>query len=49
MKKQELNYINNFLNILFGTRGKIWTPVKKGNVIGRIVTTNPEEGERYYL
>ncbi|KAG6705847.1 hypothetical protein I3842_07G198300, partial [Carya illinoinensis] len=28
---------------------RIWTPRKKKTVIGRIVTANPFEGERYYL
>ncbi|KAG6682508.1 hypothetical protein I3842_13G145700 [Carya illinoinensis] len=28
---------------------KIWTPRRKGNVIGRIVSANPIESERYYL
>ena len=28
---------------------KIWTIQKKGNVIGRVVTINPIDGERYYL
>ena len=30
-------------------KDKIWLPRKKDTVIGGIVTTNPTEGERYYL
>ncbi|XP_028100698.1 uncharacterized protein LOC114300041 [Camellia sinensis] len=28
---------------------RMWTEQKKGNVIGRIVTAHPAQGERYYL
>ncbi|KAL5556293.1 hypothetical protein UlMin_038529 [Ulmus minor] len=30
-------------------RYKLWAPRKKGQVVGRIVTANPIEGEMYYL
>ena len=36
-------------HFVWDKKHKLWTPRKKGNVIGRIVTTNPTEGERYYL
>ncbi|KAH6763728.1 hypothetical protein C2S51_014977 [Perilla frutescens var. frutescens] len=32
-----------------GQKSKCWTERKKGNVIGRISTASPIEGERYYL
>ena len=34
---------------LWNQRDKIWTPRKKKNVIVRIVATNPNEDETYYL
>ena len=50
MKRQKIYYIINFLNILFGIKEiSFGCQGKKGHVIGRIVTTNPSEGERYYL
>ncbi|KAL5542376.1 hypothetical protein UlMin_010086 [Ulmus minor] len=36
-------------HFVWNQRDKFWMPRKKGHVIGRIVTTNPSEGERYYL
>ncbi|KAL5543450.1 hypothetical protein UlMin_007234 [Ulmus minor] len=36
-------------HFVWNQRDKFWIPRKKGHVIGRIVTTNPSEGERYYL
>ncbi|KAL5565200.1 hypothetical protein UlMin_028364 [Ulmus minor] len=36
-------------HFVWNQRDKFWIPRKKGHVIGRIVTTNPIEGERYYL
>ena len=30
-------------------KDKIWTTIKQGNAIGRIITVNLTEGERYYL
>ncbi|KAG6657396.1 hypothetical protein CIPAW_04G088100 [Carya illinoinensis] len=34
---------------VWNQQNKDWTPRKKKTVIGRIVTANPFEGERYYL
>ncbi|KAL2512220.1 ATP-dependent DNA helicase [Abeliophyllum distichum] len=34
---------------VWDARDKCWTDRKKGHVIGRIVSANPLEGERYYL
>ncbi|XP_042942909.1 uncharacterized protein LOC122277096 [Carya illinoinensis] len=34
---------------VWNQQNKDWTPQKKKTVIGRIVTANPFEGERYYL
>ncbi|XP_049406434.1 uncharacterized protein LOC125870124 [Solanum stenotomum] len=34
---------------VWSTRDKMWTQRKQGNVIGRIVTCHPTEGEKYYL
>ncbi|KAL5564428.1 hypothetical protein UlMin_027592 [Ulmus minor] len=36
-------------HFVWNQRDKFWMPRKKGHVIGRIFTTNPSEGERYYL
>ncbi|KAL5571471.1 hypothetical protein UlMin_021068 [Ulmus minor] len=36
-------------HFVWNQRDKFWMPRKKGHVIGRIVTTNHSEGERYYL
>ncbi|XP_062093997.1 uncharacterized protein LOC133800034 [Humulus lupulus] len=36
-------------NYVWNHQHKQWTPRKKKTVIGRIVTANPLEGERYYL
>uniref|UniRef100_A0A803PDK8 ATP-dependent DNA helicase n=1 Tax=Cannabis sativa TaxID=3483 RepID=A0A803PDK8_CANSA len=54
-----INSVNSFARTLFyrefpehfvwDSNSKIWTPRKRGNVIGRIVSTSPMEGERYYL
>ena len=34
---------------VWNNQDKKWYARKKGNVIERIVTANPTEGERYYL
>lgn len=34
---------------VWSTTDKMWTKRKQGNVIGRIVSCHPTEGERYYL
>jgi hypothetical protein len=54
-----INEVNEFARTLlyrdfpthfvWNTNTKIWTPRKKQVVIGRIVTANPSEGERYFL
>ncbi|KAL5568507.1 hypothetical protein UlMin_025082 [Ulmus minor] len=36
-------------HFVWNQRDKFWMSRKKGHVIGRIVTTNLSEGERYYL
>ncbi|XP_062119226.1 uncharacterized protein LOC133832974 [Humulus lupulus] len=36
-------------NFVWNQQQKIWTPRKKGVVIGRVVSAYPTEGERYYL
>ena len=36
-------------HFIWNQRDKIWTTIKQGNVIGRIITVNLTEWERYYL
>ncbi|XP_022851655.1 uncharacterized protein LOC111373369 [Olea europaea var. sylvestris] len=54
-----MNEVNEFARMLlyrdfpthfvWNATGKTWTPRKQHIVIGRIVTVNPSEGERYFL
>jgi hypothetical protein len=46
---QKLLYKGFLEHYVWNQQDKIWTRRKKGNVIGRVVATNPIEGERYYL
>lgn len=48
-KAKTLLYKEFLEHFVWDKKHKLWTPRKKGNVIGRIVTTNPSESERYYL
>ncbi|XP_015161034.1 uncharacterized protein [Solanum tuberosum] len=36
-------------HFVWSTSNKMWTRRKQGNVVGRVVTCHPTEGERYYL
>ena len=48
-KAQKLLYKELPEHFVWNQRDKIWIPRKQCQVIGRIVTTTPIEGERYYL
>ncbi|KAL5539169.1 hypothetical protein UlMin_042948 [Ulmus minor] len=48
-KAKKLLYNQFPKHFVWNQRDKFWMPRKKGHVIGRIVTTNPSEEERYYL
>ncbi|KAL5581039.1 hypothetical protein UlMin_013481 [Ulmus minor] len=48
-KAKTLLYREFSKHFVWDKKYKLWIPRKKGNVIGRIVTANPPEGERYYL
>ncbi|XP_031096970.1 uncharacterized protein LOC116001221 [Ipomoea triloba] len=48
-KKLNLLYIQFPEYFVWNNQKKLWTQRKKKEVIGRLVTVNPTEGERYYL
>ncbi|KAK3222064.1 hypothetical protein Dsin_009089 [Dipteronia sinensis] len=48
-KAKKLLYKEFPEHFVWNKRDKIWIPRKQCQIIGRIVTTNPIEGERYYL
>ena len=48
-RAQKLLYKEFPEHFVWNQQDKLWIPRKQCQVIGRIVTTNPIEGERYYL
>ncbi|KAG5521131.1 hypothetical protein RHGRI_033625 [Rhododendron griersonianum] len=48
-KQQKLLYLNFPEEYVWDTKTRTWHERKDREVIGRIVTANPKEGERYYL
>ncbi|KAG5556067.1 hypothetical protein RHGRI_006626 [Rhododendron griersonianum] len=48
-KSKKLLYKDFPSEFVWVTRSKTWEKRKQGNVVGRIITANPTEGERYYL
>ncbi|KAG5558126.1 hypothetical protein RHGRI_008145 [Rhododendron griersonianum] len=48
-KSKKLFYKDFPSEFVWVARSKTWEKRKQGNVVGRIITANPTEGERYYL
>lgn len=48
-KEKKLLYKDFPSLFVWDTQSRIWTERKARNVIGRIATSNPNQGERYYL
>ncbi|WP_160070466.1 hypothetical protein, partial [Sphingobacterium bovisgrunnientis] len=48
-KAKTLLYRDFPIHFIWDAQSKIWSPRKSRDVIGRIITANPCEGERYYL
>ncbi|KAG5514913.1 hypothetical protein RHGRI_036082 [Rhododendron griersonianum] len=48
-KQQKLLYVNFPKEYVWDNQSRSWHERKQKEVIGRIITANPKEGERYYL
>lgn len=48
-KEKKLLYRNFPEQFVWNKQTRVWKVRKRGDVIGRIITANPAEGERYYL